>query len=78
MAKDAAEIAPKFVPDDQLLPRDDSGGLGWQPRTAKFGDGGNPMGPKSYLSASGGGGDKEEGDEVARSERGKVRSNKSD
>lgn len=51
--KDAAEIAPKFVPDDQLLPRDNSGGIDYTPSTAKFGGGGDVIGPKPYLSAGG-------------------------
>lgn len=54
MARDAAEIKPKFIPDMQLLPRDNSGGLDWEPRVQVWGDGGKPMGQKSYLSASGG------------------------
>jgi len=54
MAKDAADITPKFVPEDELLPRDNSGGLGFKPYNAKFGDGGRVTGPKSALSAGGG------------------------
>lgn len=54
MARDAAEIKPKFIPDMQLLPRDNSGGLDWEPRVEVWGDGGKPVGAKSYLSASGG------------------------
>lgn len=69
MARDAAEIRPKFIPNDELLPRDDSGGPGFEPYTAQFGDGGRVTGAKSHLSASGGGGDKMAGDEIARSER---------
>lgn len=52
MARDAAEISPKFIPDDELLPRDDSGGPGFEPYTAKFGDGGRVTGPKAHLSAN--------------------------
>lgn len=52
---DAASISPKFVPNDKLLPRDNSGGLDWTPHTADWGDGGVVTGPKSYLSAGGGG-----------------------
>jgi len=52
---DAATIKPKFVPDDELLPRDNSGGIGFDPYTAEFGDGGKVTGPKGHLSASGGG-----------------------
>lgn len=53
MARDAAEISPKFVPVDALLPRDNSGGLGFDPYTAEFDDGGRVTGPKAYLSAGG-------------------------
>lgn len=53
--KDAAEIEPKFVPDEELLPRDNSGGLDFNPYHAKFGDGGFVTGPKSALSADGAG-----------------------
>lgn len=55
MARDAAEITPKFVPLDALRPRDNSGGLGFDPYNAEWDDGGRVTGPKSYLSASGGG-----------------------
>lgn len=55
MGRDAAEITPKFVPDDSLLARDNSGGLDYTPRTAEWDDGGEPVGPKGYLSANGGG-----------------------
>lgn len=51
--KDAASIDPKFVPTEELLPRDNSGGFDFKPRTADFGDGGKVTGPKSALSASG-------------------------
>lgn len=71
MARDAADIRPKFVPDFELHGRDDSGGIGYQPYTAQFGDGGRVTGSKSHLSASGGGSDREEGGEVAKSERSK-------
>jgi hypothetical protein len=63
MARDAAEIRPKFVPDEQLLPRDNSGGIDWTPRTQKWGDGGEVLGAKSYLSASGGSEKNTDGDE---------------
>lgn len=53
MARDAAEITPKFVPDDALMGRDNSGGIDYTPRTAKWDDGGEPVGPKGYLSAGG-------------------------
>ena len=54
MARDAAEITPKFVPADELMPRDNSGGPGFTPYSGKFGDGGRVTGPKSSLSATGG------------------------
>lgn len=53
MARDAAEIKPKFVPEDELMARDNSGGPGFEPYTAKFGDGGRVTGPKAALSAGG-------------------------
>jgi hypothetical protein len=37
---DAATIKPKFIPDERLLPRDDSGGPDYNDRTADFDDGG--------------------------------------
>src|SRR5271165_2662025 len=53
---DAAYIKPKFIPNNELLPRDDSGGQDYTPYTAQFGDGGYVTGgDKSYLSAHGGG-----------------------
>lgn len=54
---DAAGIKPKLIPNYELMPRDDSGGPEWNPRTAEFGDGGFVMGEdeKSHLSAHGGG-----------------------
>lgn len=52
---DAAYIEPKFVEDDELLPRDNSGGPGFTPYTAQFGDGGRVTGPKASLSARKGG-----------------------
>lgn len=52
---DAATIKPKFVPDNELLPRDDSLGPDMEPHTGQFGDGGYVFGgAKSYLSAGGG------------------------
>lgn len=56
MGRDAAEIKPKFVPTDALLPRDNSGGIDYTPHTAEWDDGGDVKGSKSYLSAGGGGG----------------------
>lgn len=54
--RDAAYIEPKFVPNNELLGRDNSGGQDYTPYTAQFGDGGYVTGgAKSYLSASGGG-----------------------
>lgn len=49
--KDAADIKPKFVPADKLRPRDNSGGEGYSPRAAEFGDAGKTTGSKSHLSA---------------------------
>lgn len=51
MGRDAAEIKPKLIPDDQLLPRDNSGGLDYTPHTAEWDDGGKVIGAKSHLSA---------------------------
>ena len=48
---DAAYIQPKFVPKDELLPRDNSGGPDFKPKTAEFGDGGKVTGSKPALSA---------------------------
>jgi len=51
---DAAEIKPKFIPDDKLRARDNSGGLGYEPHTGEWDDGGYiQMGAKSHLSAGG-------------------------
>lgn len=63
--RDAAYIRPKFVPDDELLGRDDSGGPDFQPYTQMFGDGGRITGAKAHLSAHGGGEDAEDEDEVS-------------
>lgn len=52
--KDAASITPKFVPPEELLPRDNSGGIDYESRTAVFGDGYDKAGEKASLSASGG------------------------
>lgn len=52
---DAATMKPKFIPDDDLLPRDNSGGIDYEPHTGQFGDGGYVQGgAKSHLSVSGG------------------------
>lgn len=68
---DAAYIKPKFVPDMELLPRDDSGGPEWDPYSEEFGDGGFVTGDKAHLSAKGGKGDplSKEGDEQDEQER---------
>lgn len=58
MARDAAEIKPKFVPREALLPRDNSGGLDYTPKTGDWDEGGEIVGSKAYLSAGGGGGEK--------------------
>lgn len=47
--KDAAEIKPKFVPTDALLPRDNSGGPDFKPKTAEFGNH-EKTGTKDYLT----------------------------
>lgn len=51
---DAAEIKPKFVPTDELMGRDNSGGIDMPSlnKSAQFGDGGKVTGPKSALSAT--------------------------
>lgn len=52
---DAVNIKPKFVPDEFLLPRDDSGGPDYEPHTGQFGGGGYVQeGAKAHLSPSGG------------------------
>lgn len=58
MARDAAEITPKFVPDDSLRTRDNSGGIDMESLNHSVGwdEGGRVIGPKAYLSAGGGGG----------------------
>lgn len=65
MSKDAAGIAPKFVPNTNLMARDDSGGPEYDPYTQEFGDGGNVIGAKPHLSVSGGTADQIEGVEVS-------------
>lgn len=50
---DAAYIKPKLIPDAELLPRDNSGGLDYEPRNGAWGSGGDPVGPKASLSADG-------------------------
>lgn len=66
---DAATIKPKFIPDYQLLGRDDSGGLGYEPYNAQFGDGPFKQGPKAHLSASGGEVEPLAGDERSQEKR---------
>lgn len=49
---DATTIKPKLIPDDELLPRDNSGGLDFEPYTMEFGDSGKITGgPKPHLAA---------------------------
>ena len=63
---DASYVEPRFIPDYELLGRDDSGGPDWDPRTADFGDGGVVTGAKAHLSARGGSDDPKTGDERTR------------
>ncbi len=67
---DAAWIKPKLIPDDELLPRDNSGGIDFDPHTAQFGDAGYVTGAKAHLSASGGGDTESVMQERAQGERG--------
>ena len=60
---DAATMRPRFIPDYELLGRDDSGGPQWQPYTQQFGDGGYVTGQKAHLSVRGGADDEMSGDE---------------
>jgi hypothetical protein len=60
---DAATMKPRFIPDEALLGRDDSGGPEYDPYTAAFGDGGKITGAKAHLSVHGGKDDPVEGDE---------------
>lgn len=53
---DATTISPKLIPDESLLPRDNSGGIDFEPYTMVFGDGGKITGgPKPHLAAGAGG-----------------------
>lgn len=62
--RDAAEMKPRLIPDYVLIPRDDSGGIDYQPYTAQFGDGGFVIqGDKAHLSVSGGTSPALDGDE---------------
>ena len=57
---DAAEMEPKFVPPSALMPRDNSGGLGFKGHKGDFGEGGFVYGgAKPYLSTKGGAKDKD-------------------
>jgi len=71
--RDAADARPSFIPDYELLPRDDSGGPEWEPYTQEWGDGGYVTGPKAHLSpgGTGRGGDRKRGDEINHDERGR-------
>lgn len=63
---DAAGIAPKLVPNANLMARDDSGGPEYDPYTQQFGDGGYVQGEKPHLTATGSGtADTLEGSEVS-------------
>ncbi len=65
MSKDAAGIEPKFVPNTNLMARDDSGGPEYDPYTAQFSDGDFKIGAKPHLSVSGGTADTIEGTEIS-------------
>lgn len=52
--KDASYVKPFLIPDEELRPRDNSGGIDWDPYTQQWDDGGYVTGSKSHLSASGG------------------------
>lgn len=61
---DAVNMKPRFIPDDKLLPRDDSGGRDFRDkRTAEWGDGGRVTGSKSHLGPGGKEGRRERDDE---------------
>lgn len=47
----AVDITPRLIPNEKLMPRDNSGGAGFDEYNAEFGDGGRVTKPKSYLSA---------------------------
>jgi hypothetical protein len=57
--RDASYIKPKFIPDDELRPRDNSGGMDFRPHSGQWGDGGVVTGPKGHLSVDSGDGDGE-------------------
>ena len=71
--RDAAYIKPRFIPDYELLGRDDSGGPDFQPYTMEFGDGGYVTGEKAHLSAKGGESDPLDGDEQDSTEKARKR-----
>jgi hypothetical protein len=74
MARDAAEMKPRLIPDFELLGRDDSGGPDFQPYTAQFGDGGHVAGgDKKHLSVSGGKTDEQDGTEQVSTARARER-----
>jgi len=67
---DAAYIKPKLIPDDELLPRDNSGGLDFKPYTQVWGDGGYITGgPKPHLATGDGATGEDGGIDGAISER---------
>lgn len=51
--KDAAYITPRLMPDDALLPRDNSGGPDYKPRSGDWDEGGKIKGEKGHLSVGG-------------------------
>lgn len=69
--KDAASTKPTFIPDDELLGRDDSGGPDFDPYNQQFGDGGFVTGGKAHLNPGGRGGkdDATQGDEISQEPR---------
>ena len=73
MGRDAAYIKPKLIPDMELLPRDDSGGIDWDPYNMQFGDGGYVVGEKTHLSTKANKIEKDEageaGDEISQRQR---------
>jgi hypothetical protein len=54
MGKDAADMEPRFVPPEYLMPRDTSGGIGFDSYNGTFGDGGRVTKPKPYFNVPGG------------------------
>lgn len=69
---DAAYIKPKLIPDAELLGRDDSGGIDYQPYSAQWGDGEFKQGEKPHLSTGSGKEDRIEGDEISQDQRDEV------